>query len=185
MRALILLYVWGLYIYIYILICMYYYIIIWWLPCYRHTCLNGSLRGITDHVLLCVMHIYLPNKRSSSSSQAFETATARITSLREWTDIYYRKNWHGCQSVFDKPTRWQTQIQTDQEQSSTIILRISSQGIQGIKPNTREWKQGHFSTSGSNYSVLLHIPKKCQVWIAYHVSSFLSKTWHVVVQNNS
>ena len=35
---------------------MYYYIIIlWWLPCERHiTCLNGSLRGITNHVLLCV-----------------------------------------------------------------------------------------------------------------------------------
>ena len=34
------------------------------------TCLNGSLRGITNHVLLCIMHICLTTKRSSSSSSS-------------------------------------------------------------------------------------------------------------------
>ena len=34
--------------------------------------------------------------------------------------IYYKMNWHGRQPVFDKPTRWQTQIHTDQGHISTI-----------------------------------------------------------------
>ena len=48
----------------------------------------------------------------------------------------------------------------------------------------QELEQRH--TIGSSYSVVLHIPKKkCNVCIAYHVSSFVSKTVQAAVQNNS
>ena len=58
----------------------YYYIIKWWLPCKRHiTCLNVSVAYVINHVLLCVMHIYLSTKRSSSSS--IENTTSSINFL--------------------------------------------------------------------------------------------------------
>ena len=69
MRARILLYVYTQYINV-LIICMY-YITIWWLQCYRRIkCLNESLRGITNLVLLCVnahlfCQIYLPLLPSS------------------------------------------------------------------------------------------------------------------------